>query len=155
MIAHMLAGDRALAVVIPPARPVTLVHVVPCRCQVPAPGLAPGAPNTQTLAGPNAVTPVSSCGSGVSANCLATAHFVPFQCSTYPPRLLTAQMSALPGALTAAISFVRPLGSVACFQAVPFQCSASGAPAVAPLRSVPPNAQAFFLAGATTASRPL
>src|SRR5215470_10388957 len=155
-MAHMSALEMALAVEISPPGPVTFCQVVPLRCQVPKPGFAPGAPNTHTLVGLNAVTPVSSWASGGdSLNVLATDHFVPFQCSTYPVSWLTAQASFWAGVLTAPRVPVSPLGRVAACQLVPFHRSAAGAPGVAPDRSVPPTAQALAFPEADTPIRPV
>src|SRR5262249_49122487 len=63
--AQMSRGDRALADWMLPASPVTLVHVLPRKCQV------PGSPKTQTSVGLKAVTPVSS---SRSFHRLATDH---------------------------------------------------------------------------------
>src|SRR5207248_11174166 len=131
-IAHMLVGDSALAVRMLPASPVTLVHVVPLRCQVPRPGFAPGAPNTHTLVGLKAVTPVSSRGSCGSGHFLATDQVVPFQCSAYPVSWLTAQASFGAGVLTAPRVPVSPPGRMVACHFVPFHRAASGAPGVPP-----------------------
>src|SRR5215472_16875037 len=100
-MAHMSALEMALAVEISPASPVILCQVVPLRCQVPRPGFAPGAPNTHTLVGLNAVTPVSSLLSPCagSGHFLATDQAVPFQCTAYPVSWLTAQASLWAGVL--------------------------------------------------------
>src|SRR5581483_8539903 len=112
VIAHMSVGDRALAVKMSPA-PVTLCQVLPVKCQQPRPAKEREAPNTQTLAGLNAVIPVISpfCGFGPWVKFLATDQAVPFQGSTYPLRKLAAQTSLLAGALTAISSPASPLGS--------------------------------------------
>src|SRR5215469_2440016 len=154
-MAHMSACEMALAVETAPASPVILCQVVPRRCQVPMPGLAPGAPNTQTLVGLNAVTPVISVASWCSGHVLATDQDVPFQCSAYPVSWLTAQASFGAGVLTEISVPASPLGSVVACQLVPVQCSASGAPGVLPDRSVPPTAQALVLPDAATLNRPL
>jgi len=73
--------ETALAVEMPPASPVTLCQVLPTRCQVPSPGLAPGPPNTQTFVGLNAVTPVNRRTSCDSGHVLATDQDMPFQYS--------------------------------------------------------------------------
>jgi hypothetical protein len=100
----------ALAWKMPPAAPVNLIHRVPSKCHVPAPGcLRPLVPNTQTLDGLSAVTPVKR----VPAFQLprgATRQRVPFQCSTEPPRKVTAQMSLRDGALAAVIQLCGPAG---------------------------------------------
>jgi hypothetical protein len=84
------------------------------------------------LVGLKAVTPVSSrvC---VSAHFLATDQVVPFQCSAYPVSWLTAQTSVAAGALTAPSVPVSPPGRAAACHLEPFQCSATGVPAVYPL----------------------
>lgn len=77
--AQISCRDTALAAVMPAARPVTLVHVWPVRCQAPGPEPGPGAPKTQTFVGLSAVTPVSSGGRPVvvCGHSLATDHFAP------------------------------------------------------------------------------
>src|SRR6185437_7133509 len=149
-MAHMSDRERALAVEMAPASPVTLRQVLPRRCQVPMPGNAPEPPNTQTLVGLNALTPVISVASWCSGHVLATDHDVPFQCSAYPVSWLTAQASLLAGVLTAPRVPVSPLGRVAVCQLVPFHRTASGAPFVLPDTSVPPTAQALVFPDAAT-----
>src|SRR5262249_34395781 len=142
--AQMSRGDRALADWMLPASPVTLVHVLPCRCQV------PGSPKTQTSVGLNAMTPVSS---SRSFHRLATDHLEPLECSTNRPGPPTAQTSLAAGALAAAIEPVSPDGSGTTCQLRPFQCSATGVPRAGPTTSVLPNAHALFLPVETTLSR--
>src|SRR5258708_17874151 len=97
----MWLGERALAKELWPPSPVILLQTPPCSCQVPMPGYAPEPPNTQTFAGLNAVTPVSSRGRPDSRQRRATVHRPFCQCKTYPPRLLVVQASVLESALTA------------------------------------------------------
>src|SRR5215472_1269658 len=156
-MAHRSVLEMALAVEISPASPVTLCQMDPRRCQVPRPGEAPGAPNTHTLVGLKAVTPVSSLLSPCagSGHLLATDQAVPFQRSAYPVSWLTAQASFWAGVLTAPRAPVSPLGRVAACQLLPFHRSATGAPGVRPDRSVPPTAQALAFPDADTPIRPL
>jgi hypothetical protein len=123
----MFAGDRALASTIPSCVAVGLfVQDLPLKCHVPKPGAAPGPPNTQTLLGLNAVTPVSS---PKPVNRFDAAdQLVPLKCRMYPPWSLTAQTSLADGALAALIVSVSPPGSVLAFQLLPCQCSAAGEP---------------------------
>ena len=59
-IPHMSLDDAALACAMSVAIPRTLVHLVPTRCQVPAPGwVRPCPPNSQTLLGPSATMSVN------------------------------------------------------------------------------------------------
>src|SRR5215475_14041135 len=101
----------ALAWKIPAAMPFTLVHFVPSKCHVPAPGIRrPLVPNTQTLVGLSAVMPVKR----VPVFQLprgAVFQAEPFQWSTEPPRKVTAQMSLRDGALAAVIQLWGPGGS--------------------------------------------
>lgn len=71
---------------------------------------------------------------------LATRQLVPFQCRTYRPNRLTAQMSLPEGALAAEIWSVRPAGRAAARQCRPFQCTATGCSVVLCDSSLPPNA---------------
>ncbi len=101
-------------------------------------------PKTQTLAGLIAATEVSSPG---CFQVFATAHFTPFQRSAYP--LPTAQMFVADEALAAMMKPPSPGGRGAGRQRLPPQCSAAGA--LVPPGLVPPNTQASFFPGATTA----
>lgn len=105
-------------------------------------------PNTQTLRVLRAVAPVSSL--PVPGHRLAMAHFFPFQCSTYCPSWLMAQILPGDGALAPSIMLVSPPGRATARQCLPSQCSATGAPGLAPSVFVPPKAQASWRPGETT-----
>ena len=73
-MAQMLDADTALARSSPTALPVFhCFQFLPSKCQVPSPPVKPPPPNTQTLDGLSAVTPVNS---PVPGNFLAV-HFDP------------------------------------------------------------------------------
>jgi len=85
-IAHMSRGEVALALVMWPAMPFVSVHLVPDRCQVPAPGwLPPLEPNSQTSRGPSA-TMLVNLARGFQPPLGSTDQVTPFQRSTLPPR---------------------------------------------------------------------
>jgi hypothetical protein len=131
---------------------VTCCQEWPLKCQVPTPGKAPGGPNTHTLDGLGAVTPVRAVLSACVGHLLATAHLIPFQRSRYPPARLMAQTSLAESALTAKSKPDKPRGSeTACH----FPCShraATGRPVAGlPLPPAPPTAQAAVLLGLVTA----
>src|SRR5215472_13209719 len=151
----MFLADRALAWTIPlPGALVTCAHEWPLKCQVPTPGKAPGPPNTQTLDGLSAVTPVSCLGRPFfgSGHRLATDHFVPFQCSANPFCRLTAQASLAESALIAPSHPVRPLGSEAARHRPFLHRATVGRPVAGlPLPPAPPAVHAAPFPGAVTA----
>src|SRR5258708_25969973 len=127
------------------ADPAARVDDRPLKCHVPV-SCAPLAvvPNPQTSVAETAVRPVII----PLRQRMASRQRVPFQCRTYLPYWLAAQISVAEGALASLMKPVSPAGRADDVIVRPFQRSATGV--LRPPGVVPPNTHASRPPVATT-----
>src|SRR5215475_3442153 len=127
------------------ADPAARVQDRPLKCHVPVSCVPLAAvPNTQTSVGETAIRPVII----PPRQRMARRQRVPFQCRTYLPYWLAAQISVAEGALASLMKPVSPAGRADGVIVRPFQRSATGM--LGPPGLVPPKTHASRPPVATT-----